>query len=239
MTDDPGLTPQQDAVRRLLADARHDGPTPPEVVDRLDAALASLVSELVTERGGPALAGAAGQPAPVVDLGARRRRTAGIGLLAAAAVVVAGVAIGQGLPRTSSGDDAGAGSEMSTAQERELTEDDSGADAGGGLAEAPQSLKSAAPDAAHPTLSTTDPGLDEDLLDLRATETLRSAGTGSARTPADCDLGGVGQGRRVAAQVDGLSGVVLFRRPDGAAQRVELYVCGSPAPVRTLTLPAP
>lgn len=229
MTDDPGLTPQQDAVRRLLAHARHDGPTPPDVVDRLDAALACLVSERRD----------AAPPAPVVDLGARRRRTARIGLLAAAAVVVAGVAIGQGLPRTSSGEDAGAGSEMSTSQDREFTEDDSGADAGGGLAEAPQSLKSAAPDAAYPTLSSTDPGLEEDLLDLRATATLRSTAVGSARALSGCDLRGIGPGRRVVAEVDGTTGVVLFRRPDGAGQQVELYICGSPAPVRTLTLPAP
>ena len=38
-----GLPPEQEAVRRLLADARHDGPTPPEVVARLDAALSSVV----------------------------------------------------------------------------------------------------------------------------------------------------------------------------------------------------
>ncbi|MCW2736347.1 hypothetical protein, partial [Nocardioides sp.] len=83
MTDSSGLTPEQDAVRGLLADARHDGPVPPEVVARLDETLASLVSE----RGEAPLTGNA--PAPVVDLGARRRRAAGIGLLAAAAVVVA------------------------------------------------------------------------------------------------------------------------------------------------------
>ena len=43
----------------------------------------------------------------------------------------------------------------------------------------------------------------------------------------------------VSAQVDGESGLVVFRRPVGAEQGVELYVCGDPEPVRTLTLPAP
>ena len=98
MTDPTGLPPEQEAVRRLLADARHDGPIPPGVVARLDAALASLAAE----RGESSPAEDA--PAPVVDLGARRRRAAGIGLLAAAAVVVAGVAIGQGLPLQGSSD---------------------------------------------------------------------------------------------------------------------------------------
>ena len=45
MTDPTALPPEQEAVRRLLADARHDGPTPPEVVARLDATLAELAAE--------------------------------------------------------------------------------------------------------------------------------------------------------------------------------------------------
>ena len=43
----------------------------------------------------------------------------------------------------------------------------------------------------------------------------------------------------VAAEVDGRTGVVVFRRPVGEAQGVELYVCGEAVPVRTITLPAP
>ena len=65
MTDAPDLTPEQDAVRRLLADARHDGPTPPEVVARLDDTLASLVAE----RGEAPLAAGRSPHRP----GARRR----------------------------------------------------------------------------------------------------------------------------------------------------------------------
>ena len=45
MSESSGLPPEQDAVRRLLADARHDGPPPPDVADRLDETLASLVAE--------------------------------------------------------------------------------------------------------------------------------------------------------------------------------------------------
>jgi hypothetical protein len=238
MTEPSGLTPEQDAVRRLLADARHDGSTPPEVVARLDETLASLVAE----RDGAPLPGDGPAPAPVVDLGARRRRTVGLALLAAAAVVVAGVAVGQGLPRMSGGQSdsaAGGGADTATSQDRELAD---GSDSGAGSAEqSPEALKgtSVAPKASYPTLSSTDPGLDDELLDLRATTNAAAAEPGPARTLGDCDLQGIGGGRRVAAQVDGSSGVVVFRRPDGATQQVELYLCGTPAPVRMLTLPAP
>ena len=54
-----------------------------------------------------------------------------------------------------------------------------------------------------------------------------------------CDVRGTGRGRRVLAEVDGRLGVVVFRRADGASQQVDLYVCGDPQAVRTLTLPAP
>lgn len=243
MTDDPALTPGQDAVRRLLADARHDGSTPPEVVARLDARLASLVSEradapLPGDRHGAS-------PTPVADLGARRRRVAGIGLLAAAAVVVAGVAVGQGLPRLSGGQsDSGssAGSDMATSQDRGPSEDDGGADAGSSAAEVgPGSLKStaAAPEAALPTLSSTAADLDDDLLDLRGTDTPRTADLASPGRLSGCDLRGTGRGRRLLAEVDGREGAVVFRRPDDGDQRVDLYVCGTSVPVRTLTLPAP
>lgn len=235
MTDAPDLTPEQDAVRRLLADARHDGTTPPEVVERLDATLAALVSE---RQEAPA--------APVVDLGARRRRVAGIGLLAAAAVVVAGVAIGQGLPQMS-GDDAEAGStadgDASTTREREP--DDSGqggSDAGSSDSQlAPESLKSTAPtpEDVYPTLSSLAGDLEGALLDLRSTDPAPSAEAGGVDALLACDLRGIGGGRRVAAEVDGQDGVVVFRRPSGDLQDVAVYVCGDSDPVRTLTLPAP
>ena len=47
---DPALPPEQEAVRGLLAEARHDGPTPPEVVARLDETLASLRAERVPDQ---------------------------------------------------------------------------------------------------------------------------------------------------------------------------------------------
>jgi hypothetical protein len=83
----PELTPEQEsAVRRLLADARHDEPIPADVGARLDAVLAGLT------RDDPGNDGVA----PVIDLAARRRRRNAAALLAgAAAVIVAGFGIGQ------------------------------------------------------------------------------------------------------------------------------------------------
>jgi hypothetical protein len=249
MTDAPDLTPEQDAVRRLLAEARHDGSPPPEVVARLDDALASLVAE----RGDAPLTGAPGHRAAssvvpsVVDLGARRRRTAGIALLAAAAVVVGGVAVGQVLPRMAGSDDAGsvAGGDTATSESRGLgAQEDSGGGSDGGSSDAqlgPESLKSTAPvpDAAYPTLSSLAGDLDDDLLDLRARDSARTAEPGDASALGGCDVPGIGRGRRIVAQVDGQVGLVVFRRPHGATQQADLYVCSSPDPVRTLSLPAP
>ncbi len=244
MTDASDLQPEQEAVRRLLAAARHDGPPPAEVVARLDETLAALVAD----RGSHPLDAPRPDPsdgdAPVVDLASRRRRMVGVGLLAAASVVVAGVAIGQVLPRGS--DDAGmAGADSSVAESPAEAQQDSESesdDSGAGSAElAPESLKSTSPTplAGYPTLSSTDETLEERVLELRPDAAARSQYLGSADALGSCALPSLGQGRRLLAEVDGGLGVVVFRRPDGAAQQAELYVCGVPDPVRTLTLPAP
>lgn len=244
MTDSPRLPPEEEHVRRLLADARHDGPVPPEVVARLDETLASLVSErggAPLEQSGP---GTDGATAPVVDLGARRRRTAGLGLLAAAAVVVAGVALGQALPR-SGGDDAsssgGVAAESDTSS-RELGEqsDDGSADSSSGGAQAPESLKSPAPLAGLPTVSLSDPDLSGRLLGLRRDAAARTMGqTLAPDVQGTCLMRGIGPGRRLLVEVDGRPGTVVYQPPSGDAQRVAIFVCGSGEPVRTLTLPAP
>ncbi len=136
MSESSGLPPEQDAVRRLLADARHDGPPPPDVVARLDETLASLVAERSAELTAEDTAGAATghddrSPGRVVDLGSRRRRVASIGLLAAASVVVAGVALGQALPRGSNdtADSAAGGQSDTSLAESPRSEDDDGAGA--------------------------------------------------------------------------------------------------------------
>lgn len=240
MTDAADLTPEQDAVRRLLAGARHDGSTPPEVVARLDDTLAALVEE----RGSAPRADAAGHrtSAPVVDLGARRRRTAGVALLAAAAVVVAGVAIGQGLPRMS-GEDADAGSAAdgatatSESQEPGGSDDSGGADAGGS-AESQLAPNAKQPGSAVPNLSTSDTDLEQELIGLRPSAGARRGISTPEAPDASCLLG-IGPGRRLAAEVDGQPGVIVYRPRSGNAQEVALFVCGDGKPVRTLVLPLP
>lgn len=249
MTDASGLTPQQEVVRRLLADARHDEPAPPEVVARLEETLASLVSEGADAPPADAPPGADDRraPAPVVDLGARRRRAAGIAVLAAAAVVVAGIAIGQGLPRMQGSGDGGAS--MGAGEDSALVEspqgaDDKGTDRSGGAPSevAPESLKSTQPrpERARPTLSADDADLDDTLVTLRpGTQDARAQRRLHLDLMRSCDLDGVGRGDRVVVVLDGETGVVVFRRPGAATQQADLYVCGTPVPVRTVTLPAP
>ena len=228
MTESPDPTPQQDAVRRLLAEARHDGPTPPEVVVRLDETLATLRAERSE----------AADATPVVDLDARRRRFIGAGVLAAAAVVVAGVALGQVLP-TGGSDSDSASSAESFDGGGASTDSGSGGedDSGDAAAESPEELsgKVAAPQQL-PELSLDD-DLDDTLTTLRS-DPARVA-TLSAEDLLACQVGEVGQGRQVLVQVDGRAGLVVFRTVRGSGQETDVYLCGDPEPVRTLTLPAP
>ncbi len=164
-----------------------------------------------------------------------------MGLLAAAAVVVAGVAIGQGLPGTQSSGDSGsaAGGDSAASAERDSSanDDDGGSLAEGGQAPQPKSSYLTPGLAGLPEILTSDADLDDELLELRADRSAASTADESLRT-AGCDLTGLGRGRRVTAQIDGAPGVVVFRRADGASQQVDLYVCGDPQVVRTITLPA-
>jgi hypothetical protein len=91
---------EDETIRRLLAQARHDEPLPPAVAERLDGVLADLVAERATAAAGPtsdpvAVEARDDRPAEVVDLSARRRRRLGTLVAAAAAVVVAGIGVGQ------------------------------------------------------------------------------------------------------------------------------------------------
>jgi len=179
---------------------------------------------------------------------------ASIGLLAAASVVVAGVAIGQVLPRSGGGDagesSAGSASDSSLSESADAggssgdSSSSSGADEGAGAASepAPESLKSspATPFAGLPSLSTADADLDDQVLALRGEATTRRQQLASLDALRGCDVPRPGRSAAlVAAQVDGQAGVVVFRRPVGQAQAVELFVCGQAEPVRTITLPAP
>lgn len=230
---DPDLTPEQDAVRRLLAQARHDEPTPDPVVARLEATLAELTADR--------------RAAPVVDLSARRRRRAGAALLAAAAVVVAGVAIGQGLPGgTEQADNASAGDATTSQESGDRTFSDDGGQAEPEASVDARSQGAAeAPGVAPYAAALTDgPGLRADLRDLQrdeATDGTQSLADTDALVPAEdasCLTTDLGAGRAAWVTFDGDPAGVVFRAPAGGRQRVEVWLCGATGPKRTLTLPA-
>lgn len=233
---DSSLTPDQDdAVRALLADARHTDPTPADVVARLDDTLASLTAERREVRE---------VRAPVVTLASRRRRTAATVLLAAAAVVVAGVGIGQVVGMGTSGDDSSAGSaaetttldQAPTSADSDAAEPEASAESGSDPKQGDTSLRSeaAAPLAVNGLSS--DSALRPQVRALR-----RSTAPSAFSADRRCLLpdAGEGEGELVAVTYNDLPGVLVYRAPVGPTQQVDLFLCGQPAAVRTLQLRAP
>ena len=98
----------------------------------------------------------------------------------------------------------------------------------------------ATPFAGLPSLSSADADLDDQVLSARPDGATRRTELASLGALRGCDLPRPGPAAAlVAAEVDGQRGLIVFRRPVEEAQGVEIYVCGDPEPVRTLTLPAP
>ena len=244
---DSHLTPDQDdAVRALLAAARHTEPTPPDVVARLDDELASLTAERREVR------------APVVTLASRRRRTAASLVLAAAAVVVVGVGIGQVLPSTDSANDASAGSaaDTSTMEEAPMsaesdqpdagepeTKADSGAGSDGGASsemtqgDADMRVQGTAP-AAISGLSS-ESALKPQVRQLRDATTARTESSYSADSTCVLPAAESDAETVVAVTYDDVPSALVFRAPVAGTQQVDVFECGEPVAVRSLTLRAP
>jgi hypothetical protein len=236
------LTPaQDDAVRKLLASARHTEPAPPDVVARLDAALAALNTDRLDTR------------APVVTLASRRRRTAASLLLAAAAVVVAGVGIGQVLPSNDSASDS-AGSTAAEVPESAMSDDDqmSAAEDSGGSAEADSGTGSGTDEKQSDSQMRTQSGaaaasplatieLTSDARLKPQVRALRPAAPFTSSYSADpaCVLEPDAVGDHVSVTFDGDPGVLIYSAPVAGLQQVELYLCGQPGAVRSLRLRAP
>lgn len=222
MPDRPDLTPaQEQEVRRLLADARHTDPLPADVADRLDRVLSGLADEHPARHG-------------VVRLAERRRRAVTL-LVAAAAVVVGGVAVGQlvgGLGESSQ--------DAMTAQEG----------AGDAAPEAADDQDGFLPEEASRAgvvVATIRPRrFTEDVEQLRARgrPTLADGLEGSGpqkqegRGEPACIPGDWGRGDYRAVRYDGAVGYVVFRRPQGETQVVDLFLCGGDDAVRSVTLPS-
>jgi hypothetical protein len=241
---DSNLTPaQDDAVRALLASARHSAPTPPDVVARLDATLASLSAERRELR--------PETRAPVVTLASRRRRAAATLVLAAAAVVVAGVGIGQVLPSgMSEGGDAGSSADSATSEEQLTTggsdrtfDGDSESAEGGADEKQPEQDMRSQESAPSPSSAP-----DSDLTALDSTSALKPQVrqlrrlTGDAATNSfdpTCPLPDAGSSETVSVTYDGLPGALVFRAPVGSTQQVDLFLCGEAEALRSLRLRAP
>jgi hypothetical protein len=241
---DPGPLPeltseQEETVRRLLAEARHDDPVPAEVADRLDRVLADL-SGTASSPSSPS--------APVVDLATRRRRRNAGGLLvAAAAVIVGGFFVGQVIDvggSDSADDDSSAGSSV----ERESR-------AGGAANDSDDGTAGGAGDQAAPEAPTAQPleltsqNLARDLqrqLKGKAADAhpvpdapALSLSDGGAFACASAPPEAYGRGKFFAAFYDGMPTVLALRPAEGDTQEAQVLECGTGTPLQSVTVPAP
>jgi hypothetical protein len=251
------LSPSDEArVRRLLAEARHTEPMPGAVVARLDAVLAGLAAEGTPTVAAAPSAASAPTPVGVADLDARRRRRrrGATFLVAAAAVTAFGVSAGPLLQNFGS---------MSS------NDSQSTADAGGDFESAKRDAGATGKDkdhteAAMPSSSDApevDLGAEADGVDAYGFEGPLPTSTVSPRafrrqaallsqSATMYDVAGLskvhcpgvrtwGQGRALPAAYAGKMGLLIFRSPRGARQRVDLYLCGSLQPARSTLIPLP
>lgn len=225
MTDDlPALTPAEtERVRRLLAEARHTAPVPPDVAARLDRTLATLGSER-TER-------------TVVTLRSRRRRQVVQLLVAAVAVVSLGVGLGTVFSGLGGDDDSSTASGGSAATDQ----DDSLAErAPTGSPDKPSAESAPEGGADRISLPRVDEGtFDRDVAALQETPRAALGGDDASADSAACERATWGEGRRVPVRYDGRRAVLVFRPVLGLEQSVDLFACGGDVPLRTTVVPAP
>lgn len=224
---------QERRVRRLLADSRHTEPMPTEIAARLDQVLRELAEhpDVPTESQTP------------VELASRRRHRVSSMLVAAAAVVVIGVGLGQ-LVGTRSSPEASSPASDAAAGATSLSE--SGAsDVLGGTGEG---YALATP------LRIREDSFSTDVEDARrALTAARRAGNAESQATSspendssplgsaafDCILEEWGPGAFVPVTYTGAPGVLVFRKASEDSQVVDLFGCGSPEVLRSITLPAP
>ncbi|MGZ6753140.1 MAG: hypothetical protein ACXVEJ_06700 [Nocardioides sp.] len=232
-------------VRRLLAEARHDGPIPEDVAARLDDVLRDLAR------------GDAAPLAPVVPLSSHRRRRAAGLLVAAAAVVALGVGLGQVIH-------AGGGSATSAGSAADSRGQTESSVAGGAEGLAASAAPSAPARRSFAAVRPVHVGADHFARDVRAAQhalLMRSsylsatspsnsesahmdsaqAGTldrlGGARAYERCVRPAWGPGRLVPARYAGAPAVLVFRPTTGDTRVVDLFACGGETPLRSVTLP--
>jgi hypothetical protein len=233
------LSAQEREVRRLLADARVTEPMPEAVSARLERVLADLAAP-------SAASAAASDPAtPVTALASRRRRRAATMLVAAAAVVAVGVGLGQVLDRTDQGEHSVASADRRTAGREASGSDDSGKSlTAPGATPAPQrSDRGRGHYVRHRTTPIRPRHFASDVRSLRSLLDLdqgkrRPESDGAAAAPV-CRSEHWGAGAFVPVTYGRHHGVLVFRHVSGDTQVVDLFQCGSPDALRSITLPAP
>jgi hypothetical protein len=250
VTDAPD-SPEEQAVRRLLADARHTGPVPDDVAARLDAVLADLAAEPArgtAPEAQPERGRVAGAPAPVhpvvASLAAQRRRRAAGMLVAAAAIVVGGVVVAQHLPTTSNSQSTASADAAGRGEADSSLGGDTGSSTGPvapGTSGAHDQLDFRARIRGgrvlvRPELFTADASAARRLL--RQREAPASAYVVGGRARVACVAPRI-RGSRVGATYQGAPAVLVFHAPESGSQVVDLYVCGSDEPLRSATLPSP
>jgi len=227
-----GLTPEQEEVRRLLAEARHVDLMPDDVVDRLDQVLAGLTTESGDDR-------VAAPAASVVSLASRRRHRAKTALVAAAAVVAVGIGLGQVIGDGVGGGGGADSTAASSAQERESSAD---RDVDGLDARAQEYLVVTEPLPVRPEHFSSDVRrIRGDLRSLVADQTSKSPPALSSSPPEDyaCAAASSGPGALVPVRYGSRRGVLLFEPVRGDSQVVKLFACGNAEALRSVTLPAP
>lgn len=227
-----------DDLRRLLREARHDAPVPDDVAARLDRVLAGLGDEAPNES------------ARAVDLDARRRRRRVSTLLVAAAAVVAvGLGLGQ-LDLSRSSNDS-AGSESASSGGSVAADEDTSAPAPSDADRAQKDRPTADVEVAREPVEVSEsdfPVVAEKQALTRTTgsrdesSALDGAETAAGAAEAgwfDCRRGAFGPGRLVAVDYQGSSAVLAVRPPTGDSVVVELLQCGTATVLRSATVPLP
>ncbi len=215
-------------VARTLAD-QPDPTLPRELGRQLDARLAALVAERRTEVGG---SGADPRPAAAAALRARRRRRWPQALLAAAAVLAGGYAVGTGVVGSLAGTGAG---ESSSAG-------DAGADAEGGSTEDSAEGPAAVSDLRRLSVSTVALRSEHLRADVRRLLAAGDQGTNDDRAgeelAAECAAPAVRAAVTVwLVQFDGGPAVLATSPRDGRV-RATVYSCDT-APLASITVRAP
>lgn len=232
----------EETVRRLLAASGGPVTMPPEVAARLDDVLADLQAERSAAPARPA-----SRPAPIADLDARRARRWPKVLVAAAAVSVLGVGLGNvmddlgvgvGSPTSDQAASESAGrAEMGPAEASgggEASSDEDEVDTGDALAQTRN--KRSLPKVRSESV-TADASRILAFSEVFAADRPQAL---SGRAGGSCEPPALGRGDgMVAVRLDGEPATLVFRAREGGRRQVEVFACDDPrSPVLVTTVDA-